>query len=963
MNQSRCNRAVGAAVTCVLAAIATTPTSLFAQEAADDDGLTQVVITGSFIKRPADRPQPLTVLGSEQLDDTQRNSVADSLKDLPQNVGSLATVNSQGGGFNAGNTPTATINLRGLGAGASLVLLNGGRQINDGGFGFVDVNNLAPAIMIDRVEVLTDGSSALYGADAVAGVVNFITKSKFDGFQLKADFTRIEDTTHARPDINVGLLWGGQSDTTRVVAGAEYQTTEMLLTDDRYDADRLRLGLSSGFGNPATFQYRNRTGVQPALPVSAIPDPLCGSSQLGGGPSGLAAGVPVTTGTPSCQLYNALGRALQPQSTRINGLTTISHDFSDSVTGDFEMGFARTRYTFQFGYVTPATTTTSLFPLVPADNPGAVATARRFPGFLHPLNGQTNISGYLYRGRILAPWVNDGSSGDIRTTGQDTYRVAGRLNGKFGGSGWDWQLGFSDSWNDTNFLGHDTVINRVGLALNGYGGPRCAFTPATDPTGARRGVDTCKFWDPFAIAALVPASDPAANDPVVTNWLLGNRTTHDAGELRTYSALTTGKLWDMAGGTTGLAVGVERRELSFSQQWDEGSKQLGYYGFNGAFAQSDFSGSNVTQAAFAELVTYPLRTLEVQLAGRYERTSYEAAGNFDKVNPKLGLLWTPVQGLFVRASAGTSFQAPSPAQIFAQSSGGTSAQQIGGDTINARGLLTGNPNLKPERSKNWNVGVTWDVTQDFTAELNYFNIRFTDYITQEVTQQILTADLADGFITDPHIVLNPGAPNEVCEVTGRWRPGQGVRPATCMSGNDILQFNTTYINQGFLRTSGVDYDFRYRLRPESLGLQFSFRLYGTYTREYQLQQGGVTYDGVGKYNDSTFGVPMPEYTANLTAGVTAGAHALTATVRYLPSMTLQVPIPASNAGTESKSFTTLDLLYRFQLPWNDRSSVSAAIRNVTNEEDPIAGGSQLTGFNNTYSSFGRVFRVGVDYRF
>ncbi len=162
--------------------------------------------------------------------------------------------------------------------------------------------------------------------------------------------------------------------------------------------------------------------------------------------------------------------------------------------------------------------------------------------------------------------------------------------------------------------------------MNGYGGPRCAYTPATDPTGARRGVDTCKFWNPFAVSALVQPGDPAYNDPTVSNWLVGNRTTHDSGELKTYNAVTTGKLWEMSGGTTGLAIGVERREVSFSQQWDEGSKQIGFWGFNGAFAQSDFSGSSATNAAFAEMVLYPFKSLEIQLAGRHEKTSYEGRG-------------------------------------------------------------------------------------------------------------------------------------------------------------------------------------------------------------------------------------------------------------------------------------------------------------------------------------------------
>src|SRR5262249_23259534 len=248
--------------------------------------------------------------------------------------------------------------------------------------------------------------------------------------------------------------------------------------------------------------------------------------------------------------------------------------------------------------------------------------------------------------------------------------------------------------------------------------------------------------------------------------------------------------------------------------------------------------------------------------------------------------------------------------MFAQSTGGTSAQQVGGDTINARGLLIGNPNLKPETSRNWNVGITWDVTEDITAELTYWTIRFNYLTTGQAAQQILTPERPDGFITDPHIVLNPGAPNEVCEVTGRWKPGQGTRPADCMSGNDILQFTTTYVNQGFLHTDGIDYDFKYRVKLNGPDLQFPLRLFGTFTRNYVMQQSGVLYHGVGKYNDSTFGVPMPRYTANLMAGVMGGPHSLLATVRYLPAMTLQVPNPATNAGTQSMSFTTIDLLYR-----------------------------------------------------
>jgi hypothetical protein len=183
-----------------------------------------------------------------------------------------------------------------------------------------------------------------------------------------------------------------------------------------------------------------------------------------------------------------------------------------------------------------------------------------------------------------------------------------------------------------------------------------------------------------------------------------------------------------------------------------------------------------------------------------------------------------------------------------------------------------------------------------------------------------------------------------------------------MSGFDILQFTTTYINQGYLNTSGVDYDFKYRLKFDQAGLQFPLRLFGTYTREYTLQQAGVVYHSVGTYNDDDFGVPMPRYTANASVGVVGGPHSLLATVRYIPALKLQ-SLDAASAGTESKSFTTLDLLYRYDLPWSRGSSVTAAIKNVTNAEDPIAGGAQVTTFGNTYNFLGRVFRVGVDYKF
>lgn len=930
---------------------------VFAQQPNAQQPDDEILVTGSFIERPADRPQPITVITNEDLRLEQRGSIAEVFKNLPQNVGSVSTVNTQqgGGSVNMGNSPTTTLNLRGLGARATLVLLNGGRQTTDGGFGFVDINNLAPAIMIERVEILTDGASALYGSDAVAGVANFITRTDFEGIEIRAETQMIADSESDTPDMNFGFIFGSQGERTSIVAGLDYATTEILLVEDRYDDSRLRLGLSSGFGNPSTFAIRNLNGTD-RPPSSWTPDPLCGSPLIGGG---LAAGELNPAGN-QCLLYNALGRASQPESTRINGLSTFRHDLNDNITAQVEVGFARTRYDIPFGFVTPAGITAGTQSFVPFDNPGALATAAAFPSFPHPSNTalatNADISGYTYRGRVFSP-AGGPEEQNIHTSWQDTFRVAGRLDGAFGDSGWSWQARFSDSWNDTSFTGTDTIVARLRAALNGYGGPSCTASPATDPGGAQRGQSVCQFWNPFANRLLAQPGDPTYNDPALTQWLTGGRSTSDSGELKTYDFIVTGDLWEMSGGTTGLAVGVHRREQSFSQEWDDLSKGVGNWAFNGAFAVQDFGGSRTTDAAFTELVMYPSDTFEVQLAGRYEEM-----GDLDSFDPKIGLLWTPADGLFVRASAGTSFRQPGEIQMFGYGSGGASTNPIGGDTINARGLLIGNQNLRPETSENWTLGATWDVTERFTMEVNYWSVTFEDLINQENAQALLVLDRADGFITDPRIVVREGAPREVCEVTGRWFPpasATNLRPDDCMSGFDIELFSTTYVNQDFQETAGLDFTFSYDW--EGLGSEWNVRLLGSWTHKYDMTVAAELIDGVGSYNDGTFGSPNPEWRANLVLGWSKGSHMARATMRHTSKLTLRVPTP-SNMLTEEKAFNTVDLFYGYALP-NGRSDVTVSMVNAFDEDDPLLHGAQTTSTGGLYEMRGRVFRLGLNWGF
>ncbi len=926
------------AVAIALCSIGLASTPLFAA----DEAIEEVTVTGSFIGRPANRPQPVTVLNNEDLRLEQRGSIAEIFKNLPQSIGSTSTINTQQGGVNGGNSPTATINLRGLGPRATLVLLNGGRQTSDGGFGFVDINNLTPSIMVERVEILTDGASALYGSDAVAGVANFITRNSFEGIEVRTEAQKIQDTEGNQPDVNFGLIVGGGNDTTHVVAGIDYATTEILLVEDRYEDARLRLGLTSGFGNPATFQLQNLNGtLRPATQTK--PDPLCGSPLIGGG---LAAGEMNPTKT-QCLLFNALGRTMQPESERIVGMTVMTHDFNADLTSQVEVGFARTRYDIPFGYVTPSGITS--FAYVPADNPGALETVRNFPTFPNPAN-DANLAGYRFRGRVMTP---AGEEVNIHDTMQDTFRIAARLNGTISDTGWTWQASFSDSWNDTSFNSTDTITARLTNALDGYGGPGCAVNRTTDLTLRQRGTGNCQFWNPFANHLLAKPGDKHYNDPKLTKWLTGSRNTQDSGELKTYDLVVTGDLWEMAGGTTGLAIGIHRREQYFSQDWDPLSEAPGNWGFNGATAYQDFDGKRSTNGIFGELVMYPTDTLEVQLASRYEDT-----GSMDSFDPKIGLLWTPRDDLYLRASAGTSFRQPGEIQMFGIGPGGATTDPIGGDTINARGLLVGNSNLGPETSDNWTAGITWDVTESFTAELNYWSVDFQDLITAEGAQAILLLDRADGFITDPRIQLRDGASNEVCEVTGRWSGKlTDPRPANCMSGFDVQLFTTTYINQAFQKTSGLDFTFSYDF--EALGSAWKARLLGTWTDKYDMDVQGKLVDGVGYYNIATFGVANPEWRGNAMLDWTRGNHIARATWRYTSKLVNDSP-NANNNLTEQTDFSTLDLLYGYNFAdWG--LDVTFSVANALDEEDPLRHGAQTTSTSNIYESRGRIFRLGMNW--
>jgi outer membrane receptor protein involved in Fe transport len=810
-----------------------------------------------------------------------------------------------------------TVNLRGLGPRATLVLMNGRRQTVDGNAGLdgvvaVDINNIAPSIMIERVEVLTDGASALYGSDAVAGVVNLITRNNFEGIELKTEMQSIDEI--GSNDFTVGALFGTQSDDTSIVAGFEWSHQERMNSEERYSEARLAAaGLPSAFANPGSFR-------DVATPPSAeFPDPLCG--QLA---SGLAAGfiVPQLNGSSQCQMSLSLGRAIVPDAEHLNGLAVVTHDLSEAVTAQVEMGFARARYAYDFGYGLPILPP---FPVMPGENPGVAAA------------GLPTTTDYFVRYRIRSP-IGDPPTDTLAE--QDTFRVAGSLFGDFGDSVWSWNTTVTFSQNESLGIGGDTIRQRFNDAISGLGGPNCNPGPATQP-----GVGDCLWLNPFANRFLAQQGDANYNDPILADWVFARSNTDGRAELETLDFVVTGAIGEMAGGETGLAVGVQTRSQEFFVDYDPLTEDGGY-AFN-TTPQQDYGGIRDTDALFAEVVMYPTDSVEIQFAVRYE--DY---GSVDSTDPKVGLLWTPREGLFFRATAGTSFRQPGETQSFGTASQGSTTQAIGGAVINARGLLLGNTSLEPEDSENFTLGMTWDITDNFTMDLNYWSIDFNNLIVTEDGQVILNNDIADGFIDDPRITLFPGAPNEVCEVTGT--PAGGP---TCVTGDDIALFTLSYINQDFQNTAGLDFNFDWRF--SGAGSEWGVGLTGTYVDKFDLTSEGQVFDGVGSYNGANFGYAMPELTANVRLDWMRGNHHARATLHHISKLDEDLP---ARPLTEEKTFETLDLLYDYTLP-SGNSTVTVGIINATDEDDPIRQGDLRTTESFVYDLRGRMYRIGVNWGF
>ncbi len=944
-----------------------------AQDADDSEELRQekVVVTGSFIQgTPEDAALPVDVIDAGDLE----LQGSPQLTDLIRNLGVSSGADGQTNQFTSnGLEGTANVNLRGLGAGRTLVLLNGKRQtfsprpIGEQAQLFVDTN-MIPSAAIQRVEILKDGAAALYGSDAIAGVVNFITNDSLEGLEVSGDYEFIDGSDG---NYNLSAAYGLQFDKGSWVTSIGYNTRSELSTTERDWAvlpfDENPQGGWSTIGNPGSFVAIPNVAPGSAIAGTALAfansDDQC--SALGG-----------TEGGVLCRFNFTQFDNLIEEEERFQIFSEFNYDAGDV---ELHMEFLLGNTEVPEWKTSPSYPPQALFGQVVlpnhpglvqyiADNPAwAAATYTDFnplltggtPGALDPATTPLIFFGRSF-GNGGFPGTGGAQEGNRES---QTRRLAGSLSGEFE-SGVSWDLGLTYSSATSKVITNDTSIIALEQALLGLGGPNC--------DGTTPGANGCLYYNPFSNAVASNAITGAANpqfDPSLANSVeLANWLTEPTGDVRDTSLLTLDATfagesgWTLGGGNVGWAAGLQLRHEEYEIDpvdtsdltqfpcadpndaigsdglCPDGTQPTGLFAF---LAGADpYSNSQNIFGGFVELQLPVSDKFDVQLAARYEKYPGEIGQTFD---PKIAAKFEVTPNFQIRGSAQTSFKGPTLNQL--NSGVGTTLQFVAPTGAFKAVDVGGDPDLSPESATSFNLGAIFQ-QGGLNASIDYYNFDFEDTIIVESQDAVVAAALA--------ALADPTAPQGILN---RLTFDGGTQ-----SAGTIARIRTNIVNGPDVQTSGVDLRADYTF-DDLFGAEITLGGEATIVLEYDVGEYVVEdvtiagFDGLGQLNRDNFGRPIPETKANFFANYARGIHNLRADVRYISEYDDLRPAITGN-GSTIDSFTSFDLTYNIDL--TDQYGFKAFIsgQNVTDEDPPFAR-LDLNYDPYTHPSYGRVIKIGA----
>ena len=656
------------------------PAAETAQKAATQT-LEAVVVSGSRIKRDTfSTPAPVTIIRNEDAVSAGFTSTAQVLQSTAV-TGGQGQINNAYGGFVTDGGPGAnTIGLRGFAPTRSLVLLNGRRMAPSGTRGSVgaaDLNTL-PNSIIDRIEVLKDGASSIYGSDAVAGVVNIITKKNLTSFNVDASTSRPVDG--GGNSNNFSVSGGKVTDNTRFLASYQVNQQESLTLGQRdwtqCNTDYRRTSVNGVVGDWGSFDFVDPlTGKPKCYPISGTGsngvtiNTLGTASRTGVGAAGAVGtsfnrwrpNAAITTGLVGYEGVGGGANSLNVRDTfdpRTLNRTLLSPVRNQNLyaqggidlhmLGDAELYYEvlfNRRDSSQTGYRQFSLDYQQGSPLIPA-------ALQSLPAFLGP---QSTTNGKNVGVRAFIGFGNDQSSQAV-----DFSRLAAGLRGALANTGWDYDVSFTSSQSSGSYTSYAFLIDRLAQSSNVVAtstGFACV-NPANGCVPA-----------PALTAAVIGGQLPADYVNYVWQPFTGNTKFKED----VVTASVTGPLFSMPYGKVKGAFGAETRKSSIDDTPAADSIAGNLYNFT---SSTPTRGSDRSNDLFGEIEVPLLKNLpgaqELTLNASGRWSDYESYGSASTY--KAGLVWTPVKSLTIRGTKGTSYRAPALYEQFLGATSGFSSQ-------------------------------------------------------------------------------------------------------------------------------------------------------------------------------------------------------------------------------------------------------------------------------------------------
>lgn len=976
-------------------------------QAQEEQVIEEVIVTGSYIPgTPEDAAVPVDVITSEELNKIGSPDMLEFIKTLNVSSGVLGSSN-QFDGKAQGSDGAGSVNLRGLGQERTLVLLNGRRIANNPFTGSVDTN-LLPMAALGRLEILKDGAAVLYGSDAVGGVVNFITKKDFEGFELGYEHNFIQDSDG---DNSVKAAFGWVGDDSNVLVAAGWQDRNKLSTADR-DWTRMSFaenpyGGWSGGGNPSGFlSFLVPTpvgGTSPLQnPAGHFADPGC--TDLGSVPLSEPFTAPDFGTIPRCRFeYAPFDNLVDPQE-RYQLYSEYNLTFGDGLEWHLEGLYSHTEtefFTSPSYLATQSPTLTNSIYLVPETHPGMVDFVNQYAGDPIQLRtdgtgtatgslgsliipGLTPLAQYPLTFRPYALGGNPAYDYDAAQTAReyDQWRISTTLKGSIADS-IDWDVGLTYSEVEAYRLGSDTVVDRYQAALMGLGGPNC--TSVLDAYDNSAG---CLTYSPFSTSvrgnALTGQANPNFVDaydnenPELINWMYAEHWLQETNTNLTVDAVLNGDTGiELDGGDVRWAAGLQYRENTFERELDElnnldkypcpaavetvltgvvtapfttcnaagQSAGTGPFFFLGGAYEQDLDGD--VYAAFGELSIPILENLEMQLAARFEDYGGATGDTFD---PKIALRWQATDWMAVRGSYSSTFRAPALTTI---STGRVTSLQNINSTFRPIDTYS-NPGLEPETADSYNLGVI--VTQgNLYASLDYWRFDFDNPLVVEPLNPMVEALFGDlGTSVDD----NCGDP-AYAGLEGRFDFGT----QTCDIAN-IARVDVNWVNGSSRETDGFDWRLEY-FWDLANGDTLTAGTNGTYTLSYEFDDVTVegilverSRDAVGALNAQTSAYPLPELKGDVFLNYARGNANFRFITRYTDSYE---DIRFTNVDVDQH--TTYDFHFRYLLNMQAaETAINFTVDNLTDEDPPMAY-LDLDYDPFTHNPLGRTIKLGITTNF